>query len=465
MRITFLLQNAYAIGGTIRTTSNLAAALAERGHDVEIASVFRHRDTPRFRHHPAVRLRPLVDLRASAPAGDRDHPLAARPSRIFPAAEVRRASYSELTDERVGALLAGTDADVLIGTRPGLNVQLARQGPRRAIRVAQEHLTLDSHAPALVRALRRVYPRLDAVVTTTRADAESYRRRMRLPGTLVTSVPNGVPDTGVPPSDCTAKVVVAAGRLDGVKRYQDLIRAFAVVAAARPEWSLRLYGGGAERDRLAALVTELGLTGNVTLMGPVTPIEPEFARGSILAVSSRLESFGMTIVEAMRVGVPVVSTDCPLGPGEIIDHGVDGLLVPPRDVDAMAAALLELIGDEERRRRMGRAALAKAHRYDPARVADAYLDLFERLATARAGLTGRLRGTGLRAAGVATGTAYAGKDAARAVVRRARRAVRGRSAAGGAARSESAAGGSARGGSASGGSASGGSASGGKTGE
>ncbi|WP_141726707.1 glycosyltransferase, partial [Actinacidiphila rubida] len=235
MRIAFLINNAYGLGGTIRTTCNLAAQLAEE-HEVEVVSVIRDRDEPYFRYDPRVRLRGLADLRPGSEGSVLRDPRREQPSAIFPPSDRRHAMYSALTDELIGACLADLDADVVVGTRPGLNVHLARQAPRRLVRVAQEHLTLDTHSTRLVLALRRAYPALDAVTTTTEADAAVYRRRM--PGVRVTAVPNSVPAYAGPPSDCSAPVVVAAGRLAEAKRYDDLIRAFAIVRAARPDWSL-----------------------------------------------------------------------------------------------------------------------------------------------------------------------------------------------------------------------------------
>jgi glycosyltransferase involved in cell wall biosynthesis len=81
------------------------------------------------------------------------------------------------------------------------------------------------------------------------------------------------------------------------------------IVAERPDWDLRLYGGGEQRAGLAALVDKLGLGDHVGLMGGVAPIEPEMAKGSLLAVSSSIESFGVTIVEAMRAGLPVPPRD------------------------------------------------------------------------------------------------------------------------------------------------------------
>src|SRR3954451_10436656 len=107
MKISFLLHNAYGIGGTITTTFNLAQALAER-HEVEIVSVLRHRERPEFALDPRVSLRPLVDLRQ-----EKEHPLQLRPAKVFPRAEYRYEQYSELTDERIGGCLATTDADVV----------------------------------------------------------------------------------------------------------------------------------------------------------------------------------------------------------------------------------------------------------------------------------------------------------------------------------------------------------------
>jgi glycosyltransferase involved in cell wall biosynthesis len=287
---------------------------------------------------------------------------------------------------------------VIIGTRPGVNVYLARFAPRHALRIAQEHLTHDSHSRRLRAALARHYAGLDALVTTTKADAAVYRARMSLPGVRVLAVPNSVPEPGVP-SDGTARVIAAAGRLVPNKRFDLLIDAFADVAAKYPDWSLRIYGGGAEKELLRELIAERGLDDQVRLMGARSPIEAEFAQASIVVSASAAESFGMTLVEAMRCGVPVVSTDCPLGPAEIVSHGVDGLLVPVDDGEALAAALLELIGDPPARRRMGEAALASAHRFDPAPIARTYEALFADLAGERRAhpLRARLRGRARRA--------------------------------------------------------------------
>ncbi len=373
MKVVFLLHNAYGIGGTVRTTLNLAAALAG-DHHVEVVSMLRHRYRPRFAVDPRVTLTPLVDLRAdSADAAD---PRLRAPAAAFPAAEKRYDQYSRLTDRRAKEYLRRCDADVIIGTRPGINVYLARFGPRRALRIAQEHLTHDGHGKRLRAELARRYAGLDAVVTTTEADAAAYRARMPLAGVRVLAVPNGVPEPAVPPADGTAAVVAAAGRLVRDKRFDLLIDAFADVAAKYPDWSLRIYGGGPEKDRLRDLIGDRGLDEAVTLMGVRSPIEAEFAQASIVVSASDAESFGMTLVEAMRCGVPVVSTDCPLGPAEIIEDGVDGLLVPVGDGDAMTAAILALIADEPARRRMGAAARVSASRFDPALVAGAYLDLF-----------------------------------------------------------------------------------------
>jgi glycosyltransferase involved in cell wall biosynthesis len=380
VKVTFLIHNVYGIGGTIRTTLNLAAALADR-HEVTVVSMLRHRENPRFDIDPRVRVVPLVDLRDDA--ADAADPLLREPAKVFPSAEKRYRQYSMLTDRRAEEYLRGCDADVIIGTRPGVNVYLARFGRPTALRIAQEHLTHDSHSKKLRAELVGHYRALDAVVTTTEADAAAYRANMRLPGARILAVPNSVPAPGLPPADGTAKVVAAAGRLVRAKRFDLLIEAFGQVAAEKPDWSLRIYGGGAERERLQDLIEDRALTGQVTLMGVRSPIEAEFAQASIVASASEAESFGMTLVEAMRCGIPVVSTDCPLGPAEIIHDGVDGRLVPVGDPHALAAVLLDLIADEPGRRRMGAAARTAADRFDPALVAQAYDQLFTELAATR----------------------------------------------------------------------------------
>ncbi|MER5554307.1 glycosyltransferase [Streptomyces sp. NPDC002793] len=383
MHISFLLHNAYGIGGTIRTTFTLATTLAQQ-HDVEIVSVFRHRDDPKLGAPAGVRMSHLVDLRKSSPGYEGAVADQAGPATVFPRGDTRHRQYSGLTDSRIAAHLGALEADVVVGTRPGLNVHISRQARRGPVRVGQEHLTLESHGYRLRREIRHRYGLLDAVTTVTEADARDYRSGLRLPGVRIEAIPNSVPEPAGPPADCDAKWIVAAGRLHRVKRYDVLVRAFAGIAAVRPEWRLRIYGAGDasgnEQRPLRALVDELGLRDRVFLMGAADPMEAEWPKNSIAAVTSERESFGMTIVEAMRCGVPVVATDCPHGPAEIIDDGTDGRLVPLGDTEAFAAALLGLIDDDALRHRMGRAARVSAARFDPAPIAERHERLFTELA-------------------------------------------------------------------------------------
>ncbi|MFI9203621.1 glycosyltransferase family 4 protein [Streptomyces sp. NPDC053048] len=377
MKISFLLQNAYGIGGTIRSTFNVASALAAR-HDVEIVSTMRTGEKPSLPLHPKVKLVNLIDQRAEKGA-DRDNPLLKQDSQYIPPVEAKGAHFNALTDQRLAAHLAETDADVVVATRPGLVMYLAEFGRDHYLRIGQEHRIYGTHEPTIRAYQDASIPHLDAHTTVSEADARTHREQFPDVKTKIVCLPNGCPPSEVEPSDGSAKLVVAAGRLIPVKRYDLLVKAWETVAAAHPDWKLRIYGRGPELAKLRAQVDRLGLNEAITLMGAHSPIETEWAKGSIAAVTSREESFGMTIVEAMGCGVPVVATDCPHGPGEIINDGHDGLLVPVGDSDAIAKGLLKLIEDDDLRRTMGAAARESAQRYAPERIADAYLELIDSL--------------------------------------------------------------------------------------
>lgn len=386
MKIAYLINTIYGIGGTVRTVANQAAALSAR-HEVEIVSVFQHRDDPVLPVPPKVRLRPLVDVRLPAGEGTgedgrRLHEGSERAGlspRLFPVEDPLSHAYSRLTDDRIEEFLATTDADVVVGTRPGLNVALARSGPEGAAKVGQEHLTYGQHSPELRRVLARDYLRLDAFVTVTEADVRTYAEQMPLPGVRLCSVPNAVPAPAFTADGRDHKIIASAGRLAPSKRHDLLVQAFAEVADDHPDWTLRIYGRGGRYAALKRLIAASGLQDRVLLMGAHPRVEEAWAQASFAAVTSSEEPFGMTIVEAMRSGLPVVSTDCPHGPASIIRDGEDGLLVPNRSVRGIAEGLARLMGDDGARRRMAAAALRNSDRFDPARVVRMHEELFAEL--------------------------------------------------------------------------------------
>ncbi len=150
----------------------------------------------------------------------------------------------------------------------------------------------------------------------------------------------------------TTKIVVAMGRLDRQKGFDLLIRAFAKAACSNSEWQLVILGEGVERNALVMLARTLGVAERVHLPGRVKRPRSVMKEADFFVLSSRYEGFPNALLEAMACGLPVISSDCLSGPGEIIRNGVDGLLVPAEDVTALAGAMFRLISDEKERMRL-----------------------------------------------------------------------------------------------------------------
>jgi glycosyltransferase involved in cell wall biosynthesis len=381
-RVTILIASAWGMGGTIRAAHNQAKYLAAHGYDVEMLSVMRSRDEPFFgTFPPGVRVRALDDRRPGAvPRYLR--PLRRRlrrvPSVLMHRADRRQKMWNLWTDLKVVHALRRRTG-FLVATRPGLNILAADVSPPGMTIVGLEQMNLGHHAKALKKGMARSYGGLDVLVALTEQDREAYREL--LDGSVrLAVIPNTVHDVGGPPADLESRTVLAAGRLVHQKGFDMLIEAFARVHTAQPDWTLKICGGGELEGRLRAAVAEHGLEDAVELPGPCADLPGEMERASIYALSSRFEGFPLVLLEAMGKGMAVVAFDCPTGPRDIIDDHRNGILVPPRNVDAFAAGLLELIEDDELRRRCGPAAAETAREYTVDAVGPRWEALFRELA-------------------------------------------------------------------------------------
>jgi len=320
-------------GGAERVMVNLARGFAERGLQVDL--VLAKAEGPYLLEiPPSVR---VVDLRA------------------------RRVIYSlpalvrYLRRERPCAMLSTLGHANIIAIWARF---LARVPVRLAVREANTPSVSSANAstfrekimPTLIRLFYRY---ADVVIANSYGVKEDLLRITGLPVEKIKVIYNPVltPDLfakaeepldhpwfrpGAPP------VILGVGRLTEQKDFPTLIRAFALVRKEGPA-RLMILGEGEDRAKLEALARELGVEPDVALPGFVANPYKYMKRAAVFVLSSRWEGLPTVLIEAMALGTPVISTDCPSGPAEILEGGKWGLLVPVGDPDLLARAILETL--------------------------------------------------------------------------------------------------------------------------
>jgi len=297
---------------------------------------------------------------AGVAPGVRVVPLASRLARL-PGIRARRGPWVLATTRALAAYLQHERPDVLLSTSLPANLAaLAARArahvPTRVVVSVNANLSASTGprqrcwGPAVRAIARRAYRRADAVIANSRGVAEDLARLLEPPRPPIHTIYNPVPAReiamraraplshawlapGAPP------LVLAVGKLKLQKDYPTLLRAFARVRSRRPA-RLMILGEGEQRRQLERLVRALRLEDDVALPGFVENPYAWMARASVFALASAWEGFSNVLAEALACGCPVVSTDCPSSPAEILDDGAFGALVPVGDADALAEALL-----------------------------------------------------------------------------------------------------------------------------
>ena len=357
-----LVTNAMEGGGAQRAFAKLASGIAATGRDVDLV-LGRARGPYLAEVSPRVR---VVDLDVSR-FGRAVLPLARYLRRTRPTAVYSALDYVNVVTV-VAHALARVDSRLVVSERNTLSVA-ARNSAHRSTR----------WMPALV---RRVYPLADAVVAVSPGVWDDLVTGCGLAPELVHVLPNPVvtPEllrmrdepVGHPwLADRSVPVVLAVGRLVPQKDFALLVDAFAEVRRTRPA-RLVILGEGPLRTELEGQAETLGIARDVSLPGFWANPYPAMAAADVFVLSSRWEGSPGVLIEAMACGAPVVATDCPSGPRQVLDDGRHGRLVPVGDRAALVAAVTDALAG-----RVPRPPAESWAPYQQATAVAACLDLLE----------------------------------------------------------------------------------------
>lgn len=365
-----IFTNSLAGGGTERVAATLANFWARKRWDVTVVTLNPEREDF-YPLEPGVR-RISLNL-----AGDSTNLWDALRQNVRRVAALRRVML-ELRPDVALSMMSTPNVLLAFASRNIPNVRT----------LGSEHC-YPPHAPLgfVWSTLRRkMYGRLSGVVALTRECAQwigahtSTSHIAVIPNPAVCPLPDNPPRIR-PEAVCTPerKVLLAVGRLNAVKNYEVLIRAFADLAGKFPDWDLVILGEGPERSLLESGIRNRKLETRIFMPGIAGNVGTWFARADLYVMTSRSEGFPSALAEALAHGLPAVSFDCNTGPRDIIRHGIDGLLVPPDDRTALVDALGRVMGDAVLRKQLAARALDARDRFSLEKIAGMWEELFREL--------------------------------------------------------------------------------------
>ena len=265
--------------------------------------------------------------------------------------------------------------DVIVGQAYPNTILLYLAGVSLKNVVAAEHVYYGYYGSLLKRLRLHIYKKCSKVVVLTSKDKECYDKFFASEHTCV--IPNPVVLTETYTSPLDSKTIVAIGRIQYQKGFDTLVDVFKRVHEKHPDWIVKIYGDGNLKEELEQQISSSGLNGFVNLMGRSNEIYKKLREAAFFVLSSRFEGFSMVLVEAQSQGVPAVSFDCPNGPSDIIENGVNGILVENQNKDALYDGICYMIEHPEKRKSMGEKAVENVGRFSSVVICNMWKKLFE----------------------------------------------------------------------------------------
>lgn len=240
---------------------------------------------------------------------------------------------------------------------------------------------------------RWLYPKADAIVCVSQGIADDLsaiiRDSKRIKVIYNPVISSAVYESARQPvaeswlAEHKEPIVAAAGRLVDCKDYPTLLAAFSKAVKQHPA-RLVILGRGPKKDALIRLCADLGISSRVEFLGFKENPYQYMKLASVFVLSSLQEGFGNVIIEAMACGTPVISTDCPVGPAEIISHEKNGLLVPVASPDSLARAIVRLLANPSLRKTLSEAGRQRAKDFSVEQSTGQYQDIFLQLRNKKA---------------------------------------------------------------------------------
>lgn len=330
MNITLFIDSLYG-GGAERVACNLANYLSQQGHKVEIIII--SEKERKYELEEKVAVYTLLKLKERG----------------------NRAWNAFIRLKRFFYYLRTKDVDVYIVMLPAtILLLLAFKWLTRAKVIAAERANPASYSKRTSKLLKHYASKADGWVFQTEEAKNWYSDSIRNCKSI--TIPNAINPAFI--RTCYAgrrrKIIASAGRLSDQKNFGLLIKAFAKIAPDFPEYRLVIYGNGDKESELRELVQKLGIRDKVMFPGNIQNIEEEMQKNAMFVLPSNFEGMPNALMEAMALGLPCVSTDCPCGgPRYLIKNGVNGLLVPVGNVDKMANAIQSILANHAKARELG----------------------------------------------------------------------------------------------------------------
>lgn len=344
---TFLVHNIYHMGGTTKSISNLANILSEKGHKVKIISVFKANQKPYFDLHEKIEIKPIIEYNKTVKGLtnifmnrlNKFTPLL-KPKIIHPS-EPGLHQFSSYIEKQIIREIKNVHTDIIVGTRASYNILVADYGPSDVLKIGMEHMYLHAHNEQYQKSILESYNKLDLVTTLTNEDKMDYQQR--LSETKVIIVPNILKETKY--DIAKQNVITAAGRFEQEKGFDLLIESINHIQETmrKYDYQLEIYGDGQEKEHYKKMIQQYGISDIVQLKPTTNQLSKILASSKITAVPSRVEGFGLVILEAMYQSNIVVSYKGCYGPEFLIDNKVNGYLIEQQDIKRYGNQLAYII--------------------------------------------------------------------------------------------------------------------------